>query len=58
MRTFSGSNLSGEVTGTLVTYKYGNGSGTLELKDDNAISGDVIVHSGGYMQFLASGRIR
>jgi hypothetical protein len=56
--TFSNANLSGEVTGTLVTYKHGHGSGTLELKDDNAVSGNVTVYSSGYMQFLASGRIR
>jgi hypothetical protein len=56
--TFSGPSLNGEVSGTLLTYKLGYGSGTLELKDDNAISGTVIVHSGSPLQFLASGRIR
>ena len=56
--TFSGASLSGEVTGTLVTYKLGYGSGSLELRDDNAISGNVVVYSSGTMQFLASGRIR
>ena len=56
--TFSGPNLSGEVTGTLVTYKWGYGSGSLELKDDNAVGGNVVVYDGKPLQFLASGRIR
>jgi hypothetical protein len=57
--TFSGrGGFKGEVTGTHLTYVWGRGSGVLELKDDDAVSGKVTVYSGGYLEFLATGKIR
>lgn len=56
--TFSGPSLQGEVAGTQLTFKWGKTSGVLALKDDSAVSGSVNLYSSGYMQFLASGRIR
>ena len=58
--TFSGSGrLKGEVTGTHLTYVRGYGSGVLELKDDDAVSGKVTLRvSGSNLEFLASGKIR
>ena len=57
--TFSGAyGFKGEVTGTHLTYVKGRDNGTLELKDDDAVSGEITVYAGGYLQFLASGKIR
>ena len=46
---------SGFVTGTTLIFKNGNDTGTLELKDDNAVSGVVNL---GKTQFIATARIR
>ena len=57
--TFSGrAGFKGEVTGTHLTYVLGRGSGVLELKDDDAVTGKVTVYSGAYLEFLATGKIR
>jgi cellobiose phosphorylase len=57
--TFSARSLSGEVTGTHLTYLYGKSNGTLSLTDDNAVSGDIM-HQEGYnkLKFIATGKIR
>lgn len=46
---------SGEVTGTDLTFAYGNDSGTLSLKNDDEVVG--VVTAGG-AQFIATGKIR
>jgi len=56
--TFSHGAFKGEVAGTHLTYVWGRGSGVLELKDDDAVSGKVTVYSGGYLEFLGTGKIR
>lgn len=56
--TFGSGPISGEVSGTQLTYKWGHGSGVLNLQDDNAVSGPVVGYSGGYTQFNATGQFR
>jgi hypothetical protein len=57
--TFSGSGgFKGEVTGTHLAYVWGRGSGMLELKDDDAVAGEVTVYYRGNLEFLAGGKIR
>lgn len=45
----------GEVTGTTLTFQYGNDSGTFTLKDDNMIEG---ILKSAKAQFVATSRIR
>ena len=57
--TFSSGYQSGEVTGTHLTYVFGQNNGTLPLKDDNAISGDFTLKDRkDKLMFVATGKIR
>jgi hypothetical protein len=57
--TVNARSFSGEVTGTRLTYIWGNSNGTLSLKDDNAVSGDIMhFHQNKNLKFIATGKIR
>lgn len=57
--TISAHNFSGQVTGTQLTYTWGYSNGTLLLKDDNAVSGDIMHQQGNQkLKFIATGNIR
>lgn len=57
--SISGRYFAAEVTGTQLTYTFGKGSGTLPLKDDNAVSGDIMMKPAKQtLQFVATGNIR
>ena len=57
--TFSSGYHSGEVTGTHLTYVYTQSNGMFSLKDDNAISGDMMLKvRNENLKFVASGKIR
>ncbi len=50
---------SGEVIGTHLTYTTRYGNGTLQLKDDNAVSGNFMSRSGKkILKFFTTGKIR
>jgi len=50
---------SGQVTGIQLTYTLSRSNGTLSLKDDNAVSGDITHYkSPNNLKFVATGNIR
>ncbi|MEA2093218.1 MAG: hypothetical protein U9P11_01490 [Pseudomonadota bacterium] len=50
---------SAQVTGTQLTYKWQKHNGTLSLKDDNAVSGDIMHYQRSQiLKFVATGNIR
>ena len=57
--TISARYFSAEVIGTRLTYTWSNHNGALSLKDDNAVSGDIM-HKEGIqnLKFVATGNIR
>lgn len=57
--TFSvNSSSNGEVSGTILTFKYQYDSGMLELQDDATVNGQVTLYKSGYGKFDATARIR
>jgi hypothetical protein len=46
---------AGEVTGTTMSFRYGNDSGQFSLKDDNRVEGKL---KRGGAQFVATAKIR
>ena len=57
--TISGYNFSAQVTGTQLTYTWGYSNGTVSLKDDDAVSGDIMHQNGNQkLKFVATGKIR
>jgi len=57
--TVKSRNLSGQVTGTQLTYTWSNSNGVLSLKDDNAVSGDIMHYQHPQkLKFVATGNIR
>lgn len=57
--TISGHNFSAQVTGTQLTYTWGYSNGTVSLKDDDAVSGDIMHQNGNQkLKFVATGKIR
>ena len=57
--TVTSRSFKGQVTGTRLTYTWASGNGTLSLKDDNAVSGDIMHPSGNKkLKFVATGNIR
>jgi len=49
---------TGQVSGTMVTFKFNHDSGTLELVDETTIQGAVSLYKGGYGGFIATAKIR
>ena len=56
--TVSSGYFSAQVTGTQLTYKWQKNNGTLSLRDDNAVSGDIMLYSKQALKFVATGNIR
>ncbi len=57
--TFKSGGWSGEVTGTQLSFVYGKQSGTLSLKDDDAVSGKIEFPEGRQqLSYIATGKIR
>jgi len=57
--TISGHSFSAQIVGTQLTYTWGYSNGTVSLKDDDAVSGDIMHQSGNLkLKFVATGKIR
>jgi hypothetical protein len=51
-------NNAGEISGTMLTFRYGNNTGTLKLRDEATVEGEVTLYHGGYGKFDAAAEIR
>lgn len=56
--TFKMRTNSGQVSGTMLSFKNGHDEGTLSLVDETTMKGEIRIYKGGYGGFIATAKIR